>query len=152
MTTAQQGLSFTNGGDPTLALGAINDHGQRCCGRLGVPGTEKDAYAYKMECTLCGYVYGANSGDVHERRCPNCLEGPPGIRFWLIPRKVPASGTNGGSQAMRVERVAVETGADWIDRVGGSMKDMPESDLDEFLKYCRLAREEDRPPDDADEP
>jgi hypothetical protein len=104
-----------------------------------------------MECTLCGFVYGANSGDVFERKCPNCQGGAPGIRFWLIARKVPvgAAGANGPTTETRVEYDTVETGADWYERTSGSMKDIPEADYQEFLEHCRMAREEmNQPPDD----
>jgi hypothetical protein len=154
MNETQTGVQFVGGDGQSVQIDAVNDHGQRCRGTLGIPGTHKNAVVYKLECTLCGFVYGSNSGDVHERRCPNCQDGAPGIRFWLIARKVPAGapGANGGLKETRVERVAVETGADWIERHAGSMKDVPDAVYEEFLEYCRQAREGDQSLADADEP
>jgi hypothetical protein len=149
MSTEVRIASFESGEGLTVKIGYTNRNEQRCCGTLGVPGTDGNAYAYKLECTLCGFVYGANSGDVHERKCPNCQDGKPGIRFWLIARKVPvgAAGANGGLQETRVERVAVETAADWLDRHAGSFKDDPV--FEEIVKLGREFREADRPPDDG---
>jgi len=65
-----------------VQIGYINRHGQRCCGHRGMSGTDHLQFAYKVECTLCGYVYGANGADMFERRCPECKKGNPGIRYW----------------------------------------------------------------------
>jgi hypothetical protein len=51
-----------------------------------VAGADHGQYAYKIECTICGYVYGANGSDMDERRCPECQGGAPGIRYWRIIR------------------------------------------------------------------
>jgi hypothetical protein len=155
MKTSRRGARFRDGEGSTVKKGKLNKNSQRCCGTLDVPGTDKNALAYKMECTLCGFVYGANGGDVFERKCPNCQGGAPGIRFWLIARKVPADGdgANGTTKGTRVEYDTVETGADWLERHSGSMKDVPDSVYDGFLEYSRLAREEmNRLPVDGDEP
>jgi len=74
--------SWLNGEGPSVQVGTVNGHGQRCCGHRGVPGTDHNQRAFKVECTLCGYVYGANGSDVHERRCPECQAGAPGIQYW----------------------------------------------------------------------
>jgi rubredoxin len=155
MSAAVKIASFQSGKGPTVEIGYTNPNDQRCCGTLGVPETDINAFAYKLECNLCGFVYGANSGDVHERKCPNCQGGKPGVRFWLVPRRAPAvtAETNGGAGEACVELVAVETGADWLERHSGSMKDVPDLVYREFLEHCRQAREEgDRTLEDADAP
>ena len=87
MNDTQTAIDFRSGEGPSVQLGAVNRNGQRCLGTLFVPGTDKNAYVYKLECTLCGLSYGANSGDVFQRKCPNCQGGAPGIRYWLIGAK-----------------------------------------------------------------
>ena len=37
------------------------------------------ATIWELECKHCGREYGANSCDFHERRCPNCQDGKPGV-------------------------------------------------------------------------
>jgi len=73
---------WQNGEGPTVQIGYVNQNGQRCCGHRGVPGNDHLQYAYKVECTICGYVYGANGSDTHDRLCPECQHGTPGIRYW----------------------------------------------------------------------
>jgi hypothetical protein len=73
---------WQDGGGRTTAIGFVNRNGQRCQGHRGVPGTDHLQVAYKVECTLCGFVYGVNGSDIHERRCPECQNGKPGIRYW----------------------------------------------------------------------
>ncbi len=53
----------------------LNPNGQQCYGHCGVSGTDHGQYAYKTECTICGYGYGSNGSDVFERRCPKCQKG-----------------------------------------------------------------------------
>lgn len=145
MNETQPDVEFEGRIGESLRIDAVNGHGQRCRGTLGVPGTEDDDVAYKLECTLCGFVYGANGGDVPDRQCPNCQGGAPGIRYWLIARKVPA-GANGGPHETRVEYDTVETGADWAERIGGTFKDDP--DFEEMVRLGREFRQADRPPED----
>jgi len=82
-------VEWQDGDGDTVEIGYLNRNGQQCCGHCGAPGTDHGQYAYKMECTICGYVYGANSSDVHDRRCPECQKGAPGIRYWkaMIPKR-----------------------------------------------------------------
>ncbi|MEI7636096.1 MAG: hypothetical protein WCJ37_02235 [Syntrophus sp. (in: bacteria)] len=65
-----------------VKIGVVNKHGQRCCGHRGVSGNDNNALAYKVECTCCGHVYGANGQDMFERLCPECQGGRLGIRYW----------------------------------------------------------------------
>ena len=80
-------IDWLDGSSETVEIGYINPNGQQCGGHCGVPGTDHGQYAYKTECTICGYVYGTNCTDMFERRCPECQEGAPGIRYWKITKK-----------------------------------------------------------------
>ena len=74
-------IEWQEGNGESVKIGYLNPHGQRCCGRSGMPGTDHRQYAYKTECTICGYVYGTNGSDMHKRRCPECQEGAAGIKY-----------------------------------------------------------------------
>jgi hypothetical protein len=65
----------------SVEIGYLNPNGQQCCGHCGVRGTDHGQYAYKTECTICGYVYGTNGSDMFERRCPECQKGAAGIKL-----------------------------------------------------------------------
>lgn len=73
---------WRSGEGASVQIGLVNRNGQRCCGHRGVAGTDHGQVAYKVECTRCGHVYGANGSDMHERLCPSCQGGQAGIRFW----------------------------------------------------------------------
>ncbi|NPU83780.1 MAG: hypothetical protein HPY65_04765 [Syntrophaceae bacterium] len=73
---------FHSGEGETVQIGYVNDNCQKCHGTLFVEGNDKYANVYRLECLHCGYVYGANSGDVWERRCPICQNGAAGIDYW----------------------------------------------------------------------
>jgi hypothetical protein len=149
MKTKARIARFRDGDGPSLKKGKVNQNQQRCGGTLDVPGKVAGELAYKMECRLCGFVYGASGGEVSERKCPNCQDGEPGIRYWLITRKVPVNpGEDNGSAGTRVEYDTIETAADWFDKHSGSLKDLPGAE--EFLEECRRIREADRWADDDD--
>jgi len=79
-------VEWRSGTGDSVQIGYLNPHGQKCCGHCDVDGTDHLQKAYKVECSLCGFVYGANIGavgsDMHERRCPECQGGAVGIRYW----------------------------------------------------------------------
>ncbi len=77
-------VNWQDGAGESVEIGYLNRNGQQCCGHCGVQGTDHGQYAYKTECTVCGHVYGTNGADMHERRCPECQRGAPGIRYWKI--------------------------------------------------------------------
>ena len=76
-------VDWQSGSGESVQIGSVNRNHQRCCGHGGVAGNDHGQYAYKVECLLCGFVYGANGSDLHERKCPECQNGEPGIRYWL---------------------------------------------------------------------
>jgi hypothetical protein len=57
----------------------VNPHGQITIRNTGLPGTDHNQYVYQLACSKCGYVYGANGSDIHERKCPACQGGRPGL-------------------------------------------------------------------------
>jgi hypothetical protein len=79
-----QDWRWQSGDGPSVQIGVVNRNGQRCMGHRGVEGTDHEQFACKAECTVCGYVYGANGSDMHERRCPMHDGGKPGIPYWRV--------------------------------------------------------------------
>lgn len=63
----------------TTETGFVNTNGQVTIRNTGLPGTDHNQYVYQIGCSLCGEIYGANGSDVHERKCPACQGGRPGI-------------------------------------------------------------------------
>ena len=63
---------FRDGSGLTVKKGYENRNRQKCHGHRGRPGIAIAQNAYKMECLVCGYIYGANGFDVHRRQCPRC--------------------------------------------------------------------------------
>lgn len=47
--------------------------------KTGKPGTDANSYVWVLCCGNCGNIYGANSTDAWERKCPKCQEGKPGL-------------------------------------------------------------------------
>ena len=76
---------FRSGKGESAQIGALNRNGQRCLGHQGVMGTDHGQKAYGVHCTECGHEYGANGSDLHERRCPACQGGTPGIPYLATP-------------------------------------------------------------------
>lgn len=72
---------FKSGSRPTTQIGYVNRNQQKCLGTRGRDGSDHFQKAYKMECLVCGHIYGANGTDVFQRKCPKCQRGKPGIRF-----------------------------------------------------------------------
>jgi Zn finger protein HypA/HybF involved in hydrogenase expression len=68
-------------GKGTTDPGFENPNGQVVVRHTGQPGTDFAQYVYELRCKHCGHVYGANESDIHERKCPACQGGRPGIPF-----------------------------------------------------------------------
>jgi len=59
--------------------GTKNKHGQIVVRDTGAASISHPyARVVELKCSECGKFYGANSCDVHERRCPHCQHGRPG--------------------------------------------------------------------------
>ena len=54
------------------------EHRQKVVRNTGRRGSHPFALVYEMECLECGGVYGANSCDIHLRKCPYCQGGKEG--------------------------------------------------------------------------
>ena len=65
----------------TASTGYINRHGQVTIRNTGATGTDHLQYVYQLTCSKCGHSYGANGTDIHERKCPHCQGGQPGLRL-----------------------------------------------------------------------
>jgi hypothetical protein len=64
----------------TTQVGYVNRNGQVVIRNTGQPGTDFGATVYQLGCSICGEVYGANGGDIFERKCPNA-GGRAGLLF-----------------------------------------------------------------------
>jgi hypothetical protein len=62
----------------TTQIGFVNRNGQVVIRNTGQPGTDFGSMVYQLGCSVCGEVYGANGGDIFERKCPK-HEGRPGL-------------------------------------------------------------------------
>ncbi len=65
----------------TTETGFVNLNGQVTIRNTGLPGTDHHQYVYQIACSRCGGIYGSNGSDIHERKCPACQGGRPGIPF-----------------------------------------------------------------------
>ena len=65
----------------TTAPGYRNKHGQITIRDTGVAGTDHFQRVYQLACSSCGHTYGANGSDIHERKCPKCQGGRPGLQI-----------------------------------------------------------------------
>ena len=74
-------MEFISGDRPTTRIGFTNDNRQICLGQREEPGTDHGQKAYAVFCLACGNLYGANGSDIHERKCPKCQGGQPGIPY-----------------------------------------------------------------------
>jgi hypothetical protein len=63
----------------TTSPGYLNKNGQVTVRDTGIPGTDNLQRVYQLACSHCGDVYGANGSDIHERKCPKCQGGRPGL-------------------------------------------------------------------------
>lgn len=68
----------------TTHPGYVNRHGQVVIRNTGLPGTDHLQFIYQIGCSLCGHAYGANGSDIHERLCPRCQGGRPGLSFTSV--------------------------------------------------------------------
>jgi putative restriction endonuclease len=60
-------------------LGKTNRRRQELLRRTAEPGTDHNSKIWILRCRDCQHVYGSNSTDAFERRCPKCQEGRSGL-------------------------------------------------------------------------
>ena len=65
----------------TTQPGFINDNEQITVRNTGLPGTDHGQTVYQVACSRCGHNYGANGSDLHDRKCPKCQGGKPGLGY-----------------------------------------------------------------------
>lgn len=74
-------MMWHDGTRPTTEIGFVNRNQQKVHGHRNVPGTDHCQTAYKLECLMCGKIYGANGSDIFQRKCPTCQNGVQGIKY-----------------------------------------------------------------------
>ncbi len=67
----------------TTDVGYENKNGQVVVRPTSLKGTDHLQFIYVLRCSTCGHEYGANGSDIHERRCPECQGGRPGLDYML---------------------------------------------------------------------
>jgi hypothetical protein len=60
-------------------VGDLNRNGQELLAKTDAKGTDHNQKIWALQCSGCGHVYGANGSDFHQRKCPKCQGGAPGI-------------------------------------------------------------------------
>lgn len=63
----------------TTRPGYRNRNGQIVIRATGQAGTDHNQQVYQLACEHCGLNYGANGSDIHQRKCPSCGGGRPGL-------------------------------------------------------------------------
>jgi putative restriction endonuclease len=59
--------------------GDINQNGQQILRLTSEKGTDHNARVWALKCRNCLHVYGSNSTDAWERKCPKCQKGTAGL-------------------------------------------------------------------------
>lgn len=74
---------WRSGNTKTTQIGFINRNLQEVLGTCGVKGNDHGQYSYKIICRKneCGHIYGSNSSDIFQRKCPKCDDGKAGIEY-----------------------------------------------------------------------
>jgi len=65
----------------TTRPGFVNKNKQVVVRATDLPGTDHLQKIYVLRCERCRHEYGANGSDIHERKCPKCQGGKPGLPF-----------------------------------------------------------------------
>ena len=65
----------------TSEPGYRNLNNQEVMRNTGLQGTDHLQYIYELLCRECDHRYGSNGSDIHERRCPKCQKGKPGLEI-----------------------------------------------------------------------
>jgi hypothetical protein len=64
---------------PTTVVGYVNRNDQEVVRATDIPGTDHQQFVYELRCRACEHLYGANGSDIHQRKCPKCQDGRPGL-------------------------------------------------------------------------
>src|SRR5690349_17815736 len=60
------------------AAGDVNRNHQQLLRVTAQRGTDYNARVWVLKCRICSKIYGSNSTDAWERKCPQCQNGKPG--------------------------------------------------------------------------
>jgi hypothetical protein len=63
----------------TTTPGFENRNGQIVLRATALSGTDHLQHIYVLRCRHCNLRYGANGSDIHQRKCPKCQGGRPGL-------------------------------------------------------------------------
>jgi putative restriction endonuclease len=66
-------------GNDVKAPGDVNRNNQQLLRLSTQPGTDYNARVWVLKCRLCSTIYGSNSTDAWQRKCPKCQNGRPGL-------------------------------------------------------------------------
>ncbi len=64
---------------PTTVPGYENRNRQTVVRATGLAGNDHLQRVSELRCGDCGHSYGSNGSDNHQRKCPNCQGGAPGL-------------------------------------------------------------------------
>src|SRR6266850_952079 len=59
--------------------GDINPNKQQFLRKTSERGSDHNARVWILKCCRCSQIYGCNSTDAFERKCPKCQRGQPGL-------------------------------------------------------------------------
>jgi len=63
------------------AVGHRNEEGQVVQAKtVRTDGDDPAQHVFVMRCSVCGHEYGTYGVEIPHRQCPNCQDGPPGLR------------------------------------------------------------------------
>ena len=65
----------------TVEIGFINKNRQQVFAATDLPGSDHGQRIYVLCCRYCGTDYGSNGSDIFQRKCPNCQDGRPGLKY-----------------------------------------------------------------------
>lgn len=65
--------------EKTTAPGYENRNRQVVVRPTSLSGTDHLQKVYVLRCGGCGREYGSNGSDIHQRKCPYCQGGKPGL-------------------------------------------------------------------------
>jgi hypothetical protein len=66
----------------TTTVGYRSNRRQEVLRKTRLAGSLADQRVYVLRCCDCGHEYGANGCEIHDRRCPRCQGGLPGLPTW----------------------------------------------------------------------
>jgi hypothetical protein len=81
MSTNAKPTRSRAGQGKTVQIEYANPNGQTVIEATGLPGTDHMQLIYVLRCGRRGHKYGSNGSDNHQRKCPECQGGAPGLGY-----------------------------------------------------------------------